>query len=46
MEIIIKLKSGRRVRIVLPNDKAVSSDQLALMVKWASEGKSAELALD
>lgn len=46
MEIIIELKTGRRVRVVLPEDKAISSDQLAIMVKWASEGKAATLALD
>lgn len=46
MEIIIKLENGRQVRVVLPEGKAVSSDQLAVLVKWAREGKSAELALD
>jgi hypothetical protein len=43
MTIEIRLKSGRIVRITLPADIAVSSEQLGIMMRWAIEGKSAEV---
>jgi hypothetical protein len=47
MEIIIKLNSGRVVRASLPPGSVVSSDQLAVLSRWAAAGKPApEIMVD
>lgn len=46
MQIEIKLKDGRVKRLSLEAGAAVSTDQLRIMVKWAVEGRPAEVMQD